>query len=116
MGQISDATMLSGMNGTVVEDDHDNEDDDYDKDFWGPRQEEIQPDPDHNPGIQTQRSPSPPLMADDIQPTQEMPDMYEIVHLLSMHHGFVPPIPVPHQARRMEPEAIQAFLRVVGLT
>jgi hypothetical protein len=61
-----------------------------------------------------QRSPSPPPTAVE-SPIIDAPDTYEVIDILVMHYGFVPPLPLPEYATPVDLAARPPFLRLLGL-
>jgi len=93
----------------------DSEDGD-DDDYWEPGQpgELIQPDLEYEPPTPShQRSPSPPLIADENLPVDE--DTYEVSDMLSMHYGFIPPLPTPNRPGCVYSKTLETLFRVIGL-
>ena len=86
---------------------------------WDSEQPEEAPnlhvsDTDNLDMLPRQRSPSPPPTADE-SPIVDVSDAYEVIDILVMHYGFVPPLPLPDYATPVDPAARPPFLRLLGL-
>ena len=62
-----------------------------------------------------QRSPSPPPTSVESL-IVDAPDACEIIDILVMHYGFVPPLPLPDHATPVDLAARPQFLRLLGLS
>ena len=90
-------------------------DQEYDDDEGFPVPPQIDADREHDPPIRSDiRSPSPPPIVD--QPyLEDAPDASEILHVLFMYYGFIPPLTISDKTEQVGSDARTTFFRITGL-
>jgi hypothetical protein len=90
-------------------------DQEYDDDEGFPVPPQIDADREHDPPIRSDiRSPSPPPIVD--QPyLEDAPDASEILHVLFMYYGFIPPLTISDKTEEVGSDARTTFFRITGL-
>ena len=97
--------------GTDIEDEYE---DDY---MQGPEQQEaIDPLLEYNPPDPSNTRPSHPVttLVNELPPLDAVPEAYEVVEILHLHYGFLPPIPPPALTKPIDPKDVQTLLRALG--
>lgn len=91
-------------------------DQEYDDDEGFPVHPQIDADRTHDPPIRSDiRSPSPPPIVEHQPDWEGTPDASEVLHVLFMYYGFIPPLTISDQTEQVEPDARTTFFRITGL-